>query len=689
MINQVLACPKCSNMVRVIPPADLKLDEETVPSLPPQVNRPEDKVTDDGDFSNFDDIDDVIAKGQSAPEQPSIPAPPKRSRKPSLQKQVAATASPEPQANNNEPMLPNQNWASNKSKQRQKLILAIAGGLGILLLTIGGVVAFVINSGKTETVQNDNNADKTEVAEQVDKPTETPQEHANDPATMKTPQETETPNTESTDPPSKAETKTQTDVKTPTDNPPENGSTSLNDPLTGLTEPETPLVSPDQTPEKKTQDDEENPLGLMDPLANLDGQRVKDPINGGSIDGSTEISTRLGELNDLLSDSGMSLSSVQDVADANRRLLLGRSKYYFEFPDPPKVNLAKTLSNRLSGSQYTDVPLRSFLEDSSNLLGVPISLHVESIQAAGLDFHSKVNFIDRDQNVSDSIDKALETLNMKKEVFEDSLQVVVLADGWNDMKEVTYQPHQLTDTSAASYAALVRRVRGMFSEEAWTDQSVIEMKGNELLVKQVPQVQYQIGRLFEKLKATQALNANPDDQAANVLLATEWTQSEEARKRELTFKTEPDISLKSFVSKIEQQANVTILVDWNSLAQDKWWPGTKVPGEFNEATVQDALHQLGRSMKIGYRAINENTFELLSNTELDRRPELQVYPVKPILSGALTAESLLETLGRTFQKDGGLVQVGFDVDSQAVIVIAPQYIQTQFEAVLVRLRKGS
>ena len=702
MINQVLACPKCGSMVRVVPPADWKLDDETVPAVPiVKVNHPEAKKEDNAassDFSNFDDIDDVIAneskpaatktktkKAQKKPAAPTIPEPPRKSRK------TAKPATPEskPIINANgapaseTPILPDQNWTSGESKQRQKLILAIVAGAGILLLTIGGITAFVVNSGKSQTAQKSPDDGNSEVVD------EKPDDQNTDPDNKGVSEESTTP-----------DNNTDTD-QADTDNNPTTDSTD-NDPdktpeNPNSTEPENPdkIETPLVEGNPNTSDTPlvENPNkqdDWQDPLANLDGNdQVQDPLLGSSLDSATKISTRVGELNDLLSTSGMSLNSIRDVADSNRTLNFGTSKYFIEPPLEPQIRILQSLDNVLGGMTYEDIRLDRFLNDISSLTGAPISLHIESLRAAGIDWNAEVDMVNEGVKMGEAIDNAIAPLNLKKEVFPDAKQVVLVADGWDQLVEQNFQLHKLADNTPEGQANLVRKIRGMFSDKAWTDQTVIKFENKLLFVKQVPQVQHQIGRLLEKLKAVQILNSDANDVLAKELLQTEWSMSEAARKTNMTFSPTPDVTLGRFVQGLENQAQVRILIDWNSLSQMGWWPSTMVPGEFNEPTLQDSLRQLTRSMGCTYRALDEKTFEIISINEANNRPELQVYPAKKILDGVLTPELLLDTLRQTFQRDSHLVKVGYDSDSQSIIVVAPQSIQVQFEAVVDRIREGS
>lgn len=687
LVNQVLACPKCNNMVRVVAPEGWDLEEDTIPSMPPHPGRGSDSRGESGDpsqgdFSNFDDIDDLIAGGQTAPSQPPIPKPPQKPRKAT----PAAAKKPAAQPPEDGPLLPDQSWTSAGTKKKQRLILLAGAGFAVVAMIVAAIAIFVANSNKPVAEKDDTPT----VTDKAETPIEANPQEEKSPESQDKPDEpgptAQVPDDlESTKDSTTTEPANQTDSST---SPETKETDSDSDPLAELSldppnnnmENETPLVAKPETQEHD----------LDDPLGNLDGASNDntDPLLGGDFDDATKISSQLGELNALLQESGLSLSSIQNLANANRRSNVGLPKYFVERPEQTQTNLAQALSNKLSGIQYDQIPLTAFLREMSPLVGAPFSLHVESMKAAEIDWNGSVSMMVKDEDLATSIDQCLAPLKLSMEVI-DTGQVVILADGWSDLVERSYQPHRLSDTTPAGHANFVRRIRRMFSKDAWTDQTVIEMRGDQLFVKQVPQVHYQIDRLLTKLSAAQDLNESASNEDAAKVLETEWNSSETVRKSPTRFQPTLDAPLSEFVRNLEQKSNCTILVDWNSLSNEGWLPETLITGEFSEANLQDSLHQLSRALGCTYRAIDATTFEILTHREADARPELQVYAAKQIVQGAVKSDALMETLGRTFHRESNLVQVGYDEDSQSVVVIAPQDVQVLIEAVMKRLRKGS
>ena len=669
LIGQTLACPKCGSMVKVEAP------EGWVPD-------PEDasKSVSDSEFNseNFDDIDSLIEREQHSRNQPSLPSKPlpipavtqKPVRKPTTPQPVQADADQSP-----EPLLPNQSWVSSESKKRQKLTMILAASIAGLLLIIATITALVINSNEksdTDSEQVAQKNDDSELAESKEEPTD-PEPNGQDTAK----QTTEPPN-ETTAP---VETETTTDPTTANASPPDNKNPAGNNPNENAGPTETPLVPLPPAPnDPKDQKQKSDPLAELD-LDNNFQPIFDDPILGNPLSADT-VATRMGELNNLLAENGATLGEIGSIADAIQdKELVGVPKYFFEKPTTKPVNIVQYLSSDIAGIQYQDgSSLVDFARDMQTMIGAPISLHVESLHAADLSLDPQLDFERNDLKLAQVIDIALSDAGMIK--VQTELGLVILAKAWDAPVKKQFPVHPLP----ADQASFVRMVRGMFAEAAWSEKTSIEFEGNELVVTQTPQVSAQIKNLLEKLTAAHALNANPTNEVAQQTLQTRWGLSQTARETKTEFRHVPARTITRFLREIEQQADVRILIDWNSLAPAGWTPATLVPGQFDEPTVGESLAQLSRGMGVTYRAVGEKTFEVMTFQEAAGRPELQIYPVGGIVNDTLKSSDLMEILWSTVQVDQRLIQISYVDEINGVLVIAPQSIQRQFEAVINRLR---
>ena len=560
--------------------------------------------------------------------------------------------------------------------------MILAASVAGLLLIVATITAFVINSNGKSDADSEQVAQKNDDSELAN-PKEEPADQ--EPNAQDTTKQTAEQLNKTAAPP--VETETTTDPIEPIDSPPDNKTPDNktpvdNNPSENVGPTETPLVpQPPDPNDPKDQKEKRDPLAELDLENYLQPTFNNDPILGDLLSTDT-VATRMGELNNLLAENGATLGEIGNIADANRdRELVGVPKYFFEKPTTKRVNITQYLSNDIAGIQYQDgSSLVDFARDMQTMIGAPISLHVESLHAANLSLDPQLNFEQNDLKLAQVIDIALADAGMVKTQTE--LGLVILAKAWDvpTKKQFPVQP------LPADQASFVRKVRGMFAEGAWSEKTAIEFEGNELVVTQVPPVLAQIKILLEKLSAAHALNADPTNEAAQRTLQTGWALSRAARDTKTEFRPAPARTITRFLRGIEQQADVRILIDWNSLARAGWTPATLVPGQFDEPTVGESLAQLSRSMGVTYRAVGEKTFEVITFQEAAVRPELQIYPVGGIVNDTLKSSDLMEILWSTVQVDQRLIQISYVDEINGVLVIAPQSIQRQFEAVINRLR---
>ena len=148
---------------------------------------------------------------------------------------------------------------------------------------------------------------------------------------------------------------TQKDATSETDPPPAMPSLNEEPPLDSLPNNGSPIANPaaDSATTKPSK------------LSNLDSLR-----------------TEMGELSELLEQSGTSILEIQDLAEANKeQRLIGIPKYFIKQPEIEQLNFAKQLSLSCGGLRYNDVRLTGVLRDITSITGVPITLDTDSILA--------------------------------------------------------------------------------------------------------------------------------------------------------------------------------------------------------------------------------------------------------------------------------------------------------------------
>ena len=356
LIGQVLACPKCGSMVKVVAPDDWNLDDETIPNIPvkkpEQKNKPRPKpdLTGPETVTNFEDVDNLIAREQSLP---TTSLPQKRSQTKASQSGAASTAGAT--TADSGAMLPDQNWTSEGTKKKQRLTLILASSLAAVVLCTVLIIAMAVNWGKKD--------DSDSTAKKDDQGNAVAETNTNEVEEDETNKETENEipqignqDVDSEDPDPEQVTNPDEVTQSPKNETPVELPGDTDTPMV-----ESPLV---ENPENPNQEDENDPFDL-----NLDGDDPgtrTDPILGNSLNDTEEIATQLGELNRLLADAGVTLGEIKSVAESTRqRQLVGIPKYFIPKPDRPSSILKVALSNKFAGLMNDETSLIEFVREAA------------------------------------------------------------------------------------------------------------------------------------------------------------------------------------------------------------------------------------------------------------------------------------------------------------------------------------
>ena len=147
LIDQTLACPKCGSMIHVQHPTGWK---PPIPESAGSISALSNVVG----GSDFDQIEDLLPKpgetvlhhtdpGSISQKTPASP----QAEKPRFQKPIP----PANTANDEQPILPGQQWSSPSAQQRKRLILMIGSAIATVFLVAIAIVTIVHFSNTPQT----------------------------------------------------------------------------------------------------------------------------------------------------------------------------------------------------------------------------------------------------------------------------------------------------------------------------------------------------------------------------------------------------------------------------------------------------------------------------------------------------------------------------------------------------------
>ncbi len=197
----------------------------------------------------------------------------------------------------------------------------------------------------------------------------------------------------------------------------------------------------------------------------------------------------------------------------------------------------------------------------------------------------------------------------------------------------------------------------------------------------------EVEEFLNKLNAAQAVKANQADLAAAETLKSRTARAANGLNQTLALAPTLDQPLEQFLQRVYRETGVAITVDWAALAGAGWTNRSMVPGDFRADTVELLLKELARSLACTWLAIDEHTFQLTSFNEASRRQFVEVHSLEGL---AIEAQPLMEILTQTLGgelRESPMVQFLYEPEANALIVVGPQPLQRQFEAIVNRLKQ--
>ena len=691
---------------------------------------------------DFDDIDQLLAKPDqiAAAQQPTSRArknpnpqgisevesqkvqPPKRAAAPAVAPRVTPqrkkpasavktsgnnasdTATHGEQANDSQPLLPNQNWESEKSKGQKAWLRILAAILGIILLS--GFIFAMMSSNRGQPPKNvSKNLDETGDVQPSDsdpadtEPVETAADTEPDPTTSDAhfdnanlePQPSDDTTTDPTVDLSSNPDGSNTASATPqpqltTDLP----SGSLAE--TTDTQPK-PQTSPTGSANSSTEDSQQPAPRLPSPFfRNTETEapiatKPKPTRKQPGVGIVNKIEKQMGDLAGLLEESGASLSELRDATvEASGTSLAGIPKYVIEKPGPIKPDLER-LNLNVGGLLFEKTPLPVVVRELSSLSGVPITIDARSLEAAGKDINQQISATIKNADLNTAMDRILAPLGITKQSGAIGLRFTVANS--LDFKEANYSVAQFAGLSDQDKKSFLSYIQAMIEPDIWVraeDPATIQLQDDDIVAQCPADLHAQIERLISKLMAANALISDPADPAAinKTLTRSEAILSKLEAPIENQHTIRTPIGL--FLTKLQSKSSVTVVVDWENLAEQGWNPRTLVPGNIDEPTAGDTVKQLAQSMNLSVVAIDANTVMLTTVEQAAVTRDIEVYPVAKLLAGKFNEDQLKQAFETTLGFELRNEKYVYDSSCQCFIVAASQSKQRQVEALLKRLQ---
>ncbi len=718
-IGQVLACPRCGEMIRVAAPDGF---------VPPPSESGEQSSADASSYSaasglsDFDDISEALldpaGKRNGSSSKPALPAgdqffagPPSAESPIQVTTRPSVTTEPVGRAAANAAFLaaesdrrresaataangsaapiggPN-GWISAESVRRRKLLFAGIASL-VAIAAITGVVLALRKPNPAPIATLPNGANLPAAIE--------PADHVDEPAAAEVgnqPPQPETPGTPPIDAPASTTESETGDNSTPEIQPAPVGdgpngipgaSTTQEPveppPIEGL---DPPANEPDSGQAVQPASGVQRPANQESPLVSSNPGPGDDRLPGRvPVAGMNDsIPDALGELTEILEQQGLSLTAAEGAAASTRPTSRpGLPALLLRKPEPAEpVDLAVVMQLGVGRVVYRDVPHIVVLRELAQLAGVPVVWDLRGIEAAGIDLNQPISVDVNNELFSDAIAEAVDSLGLMCSIQPWGLAIAVPNDG-----EVASEqfPAGGTPLEPAQLELLAAALPQLVNPPSWALPEPVRsavVDGNRMIVQQSR------GNLRQVAGLLADLSRAPDANSAGFSNRTNRAQV----ALDLPLQLTPDFGapLEEFLARVGAKASVTIVIDWSAVAASGWTPLTQVPGRVDAATVRILLEQLCQAMELEWLAVGPRSFLLTTPAAARQIFDVEVYPVGPLLNEQLTSDRLGEILYRAVVAGNPAETYSwtvFDPVSQSLIVSAPQSVQRQITAVLQQL----
>ena len=646
---------------------------------PPEDWSPEASAAVSGEF---DDIEKVLA-GEASSE--TVPVEPKKAA-PKLRPVPNPNPNPNPASTTDTPLLPGEQWTSTATQQKRKWLLLTAGIVTILALAAAVVLAFLANRGAAPNEQpiasQDGNVQQP-VAEPVTEDLPEPDPAANDPE----------PSAEDSEASNQPDSGMEPETQVP-EQPQFETEASETEPAEPVAVPPPPPSKPEPMPQAADIDDVD--LKLDQPF----GAACDELLNEGDV-APRSVETNFGALSDTLEGAGASLFEFSQIASVNERTRLGTKKYFVFQPESLNPKNVEGLNLPLEGLQYNKQTLPMILSDFFEITGVPVTLDADVLESAGFDFGyrtgelkvTKTTFAAAlNRILSDVAGAADSKFSLRYDGTGPAQITVANADDRDAVELPSPRIENVDDKMRELMVQLIKNFTG--GDDVWDAGGQgaslafsADEAADKIAVVNNPETVALVKQFAEGWNDAVAVTNGDAEPSA---LDSTWLQSQNSRERQFRLNSQHDTPVLQFAAAFQNDTQINLLFDWDSLMQVGWNPRTKIPPGLSEDKVGELLDELTHSMGLAYRAINENTFEITTVEKVDTKPRIEFHSCHSILGGKLSEKQMVDVVKNSLQtatQNLGRWRVVFEPSIKSFIVSGPETLHRQIDAILKRIQE--
>jgi hypothetical protein len=422
------------------------------------------------------------------------------------------------------------------------------------------------------------------------------------------------------------------------------------------------------------------PVLKIDPLDPLDFDPAKlmlpapGSTNSASI-ASAAASATPGEAASAAGESGNSLpAKAKPPAAPNEdpTITVRRGPPSAEPPQPRAV--ASQLALPINSLSMRAVPLMKIVDTLSDMSGVPITLDPAALELTGGSPRREATMDAKDTTIERLFRNVLS--QQRLDFVEQDGRLIVVSPTADTQRPRDYDVADLLIAGETNAARLAGRILRFIAPESWEavgGVGTIAVNGTTLHVEQTDRVHIGILLFCERLRVARGLAPKSRYPVERLVADSPYGRLAAKLNQPTTFTFVPWTRLADVVRDWRERSGVTMLVDWQALAQVELGPSSPVSCSALQRTWEDALDGILAPLGLSWWAVDGDTIQITSRTAVERMRRVEFFAIPQKLREQFAGDAaLVESLQTELREhakaaDGGLVM---DVDGQHLIVSA-------------------
>jgi len=253
-------------------------------------------------------------------------------------------------------------------------------------------------------------------------------------------------------------------------------------------------------------------------------------------------------------------------------------------------------------------------------------------------------------------------------------------------RSVDYEVKDLVDPGDKDAAPVADLVRQFVAPDSWKPAGGtgrIEVDGTTLRVDQTERVHYQILTFCERLRLARDLPQRSRYPTDRLTIDPVYPQLEARLATSTTFTFLPWTRLADVFRYWQDTAGVTVLVDWNSLAEQELSPTTPVACSIVDRPWKEAFDTVLEPLGLTWWAVDAETIQITSREAGRHVQQIEFYPVaKGVLDQHVSAAAFTAARERELASEFAATvdaspphRIAFDAPSERLIVVGPPDVQ--------------